>query len=127
MSVKGIKALVALGSFVAMTAIAAGTEQAADSPENTSESVPEFTDAFLGDAANYEAGAQVWGGQCRLCHGRDAYPGKAPRLNPRRYTADFVFDRVTNGFRKMPAWREIFTLEERMSVVAYILSDEFSP
>jgi len=34
---------------------------------------------------------------------------------------------VTNGFRKMPAWGDIFSDEERMSVVAYILSKDFSP
>ena len=31
-----------------------------------------------------------------------AYPGKAPKLNPGTYTPDFIFDRVTYGFGKMP-------------------------
>ncbi len=55
------------------------------------------------------------------------HPGKAPKLKPWRYKADFVFDRITNGFQKMPAWKDVYTKEERMALVAYILSDDFSP
>ena len=65
--------------------------------------------------------------QCRHCHGRSAYPGKAPKLKPRKYTPEFVFDRVTNGFRKMPAWKEVYSADERRAIVAYVLSREFSP
>lgn len=74
-----------------------------------------------------EAGRELWQDQCRHCHGRSAYPGKAPKLKPRRYKPDFVYDRVTKGFRKMPAWKEIYSREERMNVVAYILSKKFAP
>lgn len=127
MSAKRIVTLAALVSLLGMTAIVRGAEQQLTEATDAAALVPEFTEAFLSDPANYQLGTTVWGEQCRHCHGRDAYPGKAPRLKPRRYTADFVYDRVTNGFRKMPAWGEIFTEEERMSVVAYILSDDFSP
>lgn len=129
MSAKRIMVLVALGSLLGTTAIVRGAEPqpAIETAEAAAAPVPEFTEAYLGDPVNYEVGTVVWDEQCRHCHGRDAYPGKAPRLKPRRYTADFVYDRVTNGFRKMPAWGEIFSEEERMSVVAYILSDDFSP
>ena len=64
---------------------------------------------------------------CIRDSGNSAYPGKAPKLKPAGYKADFVFDRITNGFKKMPAWKTVFTLEERMQIVAYIMSDRFSP
>ena len=92
-----------------------------------SDAAPEFTESFLKDPAAIEAGRELWQDQCRHCHGRSAYPGKAPKLKPRRYKPDFVYDRVTNGFRKMPAWKEVYSQEERMNVVAYILSKKFAP
>ena len=91
------------------------------------EAIPEFTQEFLADASNISAGAEIWTNQCRHCHGSSAYPGKAPKLKPGRYKPEFVYVRVTNGFGKMPAWKDIFNLEQRMNVVAYVLSSEFSP
>jgi mono/diheme cytochrome c family protein len=91
------------------------------------ERAPKFDKAYLSNTANINAGSTVWTKQCRHCHGKSAYPGKAPKLNPGGYTPDFVFDRVTNGFRGMPPWKEVFTLEERKAVVAYIKSESFSP
>ena len=91
------------------------------------EPVPKFDKAYLGNKAAIDAGAEVWTTQCRHCHGRAAYPGKAPKLSPGGYTPEFVFDRVTNGFGKMPAWKEVFSLDQRKAVVAYIKSDAFSP
>ncbi len=95
--------------------------------EAEAETPPEFTEAFLNDQTNYEIGKEIWGGQCRHCHGRSAYPGKAPKLKPGRYKPDFVFDRVTNGFRKMPAWRDVYSQEERMAIVTFVMSRKFSP
>ncbi len=91
------------------------------------ESVPKFDKAYLSSKAAIDAGQEVWTAQCRHCHGRAAYPGKAPKLSPGGYTPEFVFDRVTNGFGKMPPWKDVFTLEQRKGVVAYIKSDAFSP
>ena len=91
------------------------------------EPVPKFDSAYLGSAANIKLGEGVWANQCRHCHGNSAYPGKAPKLSPGGMEPDFIFDRVTNGFRKMPAWKDVFTLEERKGIVAYIKSDSFSP
>lgn len=90
---------------------------------------PEMTAEYLAAPETIAVGKVVWEEQCQHCHGSKAYPGKAPKLKPRRYRnrADFVWDRVTNGFRKMPAWDEVYTPEERMGVVAYILSKSFSP
>jgi len=90
---------------------------------------PEMTKDYLTDPAHIAVGKQVWDEQCKHCHGASAYPGKAPRLTPRRYQSrpEFVWDRVTNGFRKMPGWKDVYSDEERMGVVAYILSKSFSP
>jgi len=89
--------------------------------------IPEFSEEYLSNPENQAAGKEVWEGTCRGCHGASAYPGKAPKLRPARYDAAFVYDRVTYGFRKMPPWEDVFSKEERMNVVAYVLSRGFSP
>jgi mono/diheme cytochrome c family protein len=89
--------------------------------------IPPMDQAMLTDPERIEAGRAFWEEQCRHCHGRDAYPGKAPKLNPRRYSPEFVYHRITFGFRGMPAWEGIYSQEERIDMVAYILSGEFSP
>jgi len=81
----------------------------------------------LQDPGNIAAGKALWRKQCRHCHGRSAYPGKAPKLKPRKYKSDFVFDRISNGFRKMPAWKEVFNEQERWAIVSYVMSRGFSP
>jgi mono/diheme cytochrome c family protein len=102
--------------------------QNAAAPKSTAdESVPTFDAAYMSDAANIKVGQGVWAKQCRHCHGSSAYPGKAPKLSPGGLAPDFIFDRVTNGFRAMPPWGAVFTLEERKAVTAYIKSDSFSP
>ena len=96
--------------------------------DNASENVElVFTPEFLSDPEHIAAGKEIWMGQCTLCHGAKAYPGKAPKLKPKRYTPNFVYDRITNGFRKMPPWGEVYDEEERMDLVAWILSRRFSP
>jgi mono/diheme cytochrome c family protein len=109
---------VALGALLALM-VTGGA--AADEP------VPKFDAAYMADAANIKVGQEVWGKQCRHCHGNSAYPGKAPKLSPGGLEPDFIFDRVTNGFRGMPPWNAVFTIEERKAVVAYIKSASFSP
>lgn len=91
------------------------------------ETTPAFTAAVMQDPNYIESGKQVWDGQCRHCHGNSAYPGKAPKLKPSGYQPEFVYDRVTNGFRKMPGWKAIFNEKQRVGVTAYIMSDSFSP
>lgn len=111
--------------------VPANIASSAELPERqdtkTDEAIPEFADAFLSSADAISNGGELWGKQCRHCHGNAAYPGKAPKLKPSSYKPGFVFDRVTNGFRKMPAWKTTFTLEERKNIVAYVLSNKFSP
>jgi mono/diheme cytochrome c family protein len=93
----------------------------------SAEPVPKFDKAFLSNPKNIAAGEKVWHAQCRHCHGSKAYPGKAPKLHPGQLAPEFIFDRVTNGFGKMPSWKAVFSYAERASVVAYIKSDDFSP
>lgn len=89
--------------------------------------IPEFTETYLSDPANFEKGKELWYDQCTHCHGFKAYPGKAPKLKPVRYTPEFVYKRVSKGFKKMPAWEEIYEVEEIMAIVAYVKSKKFSP
>jgi mono/diheme cytochrome c family protein len=117
-------ALVSAGFMIAAGSVGA---IGADENETPQEPPPEFTKAYLDDPKNQAAGEVVWHEQCRHCHGSSAYPGKAPKLKPYRYKPEFVFDRVTYGFEKMPSWIDAYSREERMAVVAYILSDDFSP
>ena len=86
-----------------------------------------FTEDYMAAASNVDAGGEFWAAQCRHCHGAKAYPGKAPKLKPAKYKPDWVYSRVTDGFRKMPAWKEAYTDDERMQIVAYIMSGSFSP
>jgi mono/diheme cytochrome c family protein len=96
-------------------------------PAEPDEPVPTFAAEFLRDAKVIAAGQEVWQQQCRHCHGNSAYPGKAPKLSPGSLDPVYIFDRVTYGFKGMPSWRHVFTRDQRMSVVAYIKSDGFSP
>jgi mono/diheme cytochrome c family protein len=95
-------------------------------PALAEDDLPTFPPELLNQKEQIDAGKVVFQQICKFCHGKAAYPGKAPKLNPSRYTPEFVFDRVTNGFRGMPAFKEQFSEKERQAVVVYILSKEFS-
>ena len=99
----------------------------ADAQKKKSKPPIPFTEEFLQNPDNIAGGKKVWDKQCRACHGKQAYPGKAPKLKPAKYKPDFVYRRVTDGFRKMPSWKRVFSDEQRMQVTAYILSDRFAP
>ena len=88
--------------------------------------VAPFPTALLNDPKTLNEGRKVFEERCVFCHGKTAYPGKAPKLMPARYTPDFVYDRVTNGFRGMPPFRDQFGEEQRRAVAAYVLSKDFS-
>ena len=116
------------GLFACAAALAAvGGPVLAQNPAPAEEPPPTFEPSYLSNAANVSAGKAVWDEQCRHCHGNSAYPGKAPKLKPGTYTPDFVYDRVTYGFKAMPPWKAVYSLQQRMAVVAYIKSDSFSP
>ncbi len=85
-----------------------------------------FTEAYLNNPENVVRGKEIWDEQCKLCHGKSAYPGKGPKLKPRKYTPEFVYKRVTRGYRGMPAWDEVYNREERMAVTAWVKSKDFS-
>ncbi len=93
---------------------------------NAPASPVEFSQSFLRDPKNVQKGREVWQARCQFCHGKAAYPGKAPKLDPSRYTPAFVYDRVANGFQGMPPWRHEFSVDELKAVVAYVLSPTFS-
>lgn len=90
------------------------------------EAEPEFTEAFLNDQANIELGKELFQRQCTSCHGRSAYPGKAPKLKPAKMPPDDIYTKVTYGFRKMPPWEHVFSNHERAAITAYMKSDIFS-
>ena len=87
---------------------------------------PVFTDEYLQDSANIQLGRSLFKRQCNKCHGKGAYPGKAPKLKPRKLSADDIYLRITYGYRKMPPWEDIFSDEERMALTAYLKSPIFS-
>jgi mono/diheme cytochrome c family protein len=85
-----------------------------------------LTPEFMNDPANIEQGKTLFQKQCAGCHGRNAYPGKAPKLKPKKLSPEDVYLRITYGFRKMPAWEDLYTDEERMAITAYVKSRRFS-
>ena len=93
---------------------------------NSQEKV-QFTNKMMKNVESFSQGKQIWFDQCTHCHGYKVYPGKAPKLKPKRYKPEFVYKRITKGFRKMPAWEEVYSLEERQSLVVYIMNKKFSP
>jgi len=118
---------IALGvSLLSGVGTAQSPPAAPAAPANGPAPPVEFTPDFLGDPRNVQKGRSVWQARCQFCHGKTAYPGKAPKLDPSRYTPQFVYDRVANGFQGMPPWRHEFSVEDLKSVVAYVLSKEFS-
>jgi mono/diheme cytochrome c family protein len=108
----------------AQTAAPAATEATAEPPHDPP---PAIDPAMLKDAAMVAKGEKIWQDQCTHCHGAKAYPGKAPKLTPRTYKPEFVWDRVHNGFRGMPPWKDIYEPNEVLALVAYVLSDDFFP
>ena len=88
---------------------------------------PEFTEEFLNDPETVALGKELFAAECQHCHGRSSYPGKAPKLKPKRLTAEDVYLRMTYGWRRMPPWEEVLSEDERMAVTAYVKSKNFSP
>jgi mono/diheme cytochrome c family protein len=86
----------------------------------------ELTEELLSDPAQIALGQQLFQGQCAKCHGKGAYPGKAPKLNVKKLTPEDVYLRVAYGFRRMPAWEDVYSDEELMAITAYVKSNRFS-
>jgi mono/diheme cytochrome c family protein len=87
----------------------------------------ELTEEFLSNPENIRLGQELWHQQCVKCHGAGSYPGKAPKLNPRRLAPDEIYLKTTYGFGRMPAWEHVFSDHERMAITAYMKSERFSP
>jgi mono/diheme cytochrome c family protein len=85
-----------------------------------------LTEDFMHDPANIELGQQLFRQQCTRCHGRSAYPGKAPRLNTSKMSPEEIYLKTTYGFGRMPPWEEYFSEHERMAITAYMKSNIFS-
>jgi mono/diheme cytochrome c family protein len=125
-------ALVATAVLVSPTASAqspaqAPAESTAAATTEPRDPPPPLPPEVLKDEKLIGEGNALWKEQCAHCHGSRAYPGKAPKLTPRRYKPEFVWDRIHNGFKDMPAWKELYTPEQVIALVAYVLSDEFWP
>ena len=116
-----------LGAGLAQRVMGQAPTPAATEPEPPRDPPPAIPASLLKDAVAISQGEKIWHDQCTHCHGARAYPGKAPKLQPRTYKPEFVWDRVHNGFRGMPPWKEIYKPEEVLALVAYVLSDEFFP
>lgn len=85
-----------------------------------------LTEEFMTSKENIELGRTLFQKRCKFCHGKGAYPGKAPKLKPKKMSAEQVFLRISYGFRAMPGWEHEFDDHERMSLTAYIKSPVFS-
>ena len=85
-----------------------------------------LTEDFMTSQENIELGRTLFQKRCKFCHGKGAYPGKAPKLKPKKLSSEQVYDRITYGFRAMPGWEHEFDDHERMSLTAYIKSPIFS-
>jgi mono/diheme cytochrome c family protein len=119
-------AMAALGPLTAPAQAPAQTPAPAEA-EGPRDPPPQLPSDILKDAKVVAEGEALWKETCTHCHGSKAYPGKAPKLQPHRYKPEFVWDRVHNGFRGMPPWKEVYTPGQTVAVVAYVLSDEFWP
>ena len=114
-------------ALMAAIALSFGAGDAEAAKKKKSKPPVPFTAEMLDDQAMIDAGKVIWQEQCAHCHGSKAYPGKAPKLKPKRYKAGFVYRRATDGFRKMPSFKDVYNDEERMQVEVYIRSKQFSP
>lgn len=115
------------GALVAFMLLAAAFGSAAEETEEKRVPPPPLPAKVLNDPKIISNGEALWKEQCVHCHGARAYPGKAPKLQPRQYKPEFVWDRIYNGFRGMPPWKDVYTDEEVVAIVAYVMSDDFFP
>jgi len=118
-----VSALVAAAAALAQApppAPAPATAEARDPP-------PALPAALLKDPKVIAAGEALWKENCAHCHGSKAYPGKAPKLQPAKYKPEFVWDRVHNGFKDMPPWKDFYTPDQIISLVAWVTSEDFWP
>ncbi len=114
-------------AIVVVAAIPANAQTSLAKSEPPGDPPPPLPAEVLKDDDVIALGEKIWRDQCTHCHGAKAYPGKAPKLQPGLYTPEFVWDRIHNGFRGMPPWKDVYKPDEIVALVAYILSDDFFP
>ena len=124
-----VSALAAAAFMTPLQAPAQPTASTPPAPASTEprDLPPALPAAVLKDAKVIAAGEALWKDSCAHCHGSKAYPGKAPKLQPHKYKPDFVWDRVHNGFKDMPPWKELYNSEQIVALVAWVLSEDFWP
>jgi mono/diheme cytochrome c family protein len=127
----GIPWRTAIVVSVLIAAVATAPAQApAPSPPASTEArdpPPALPASVLKDPKVIAAGEALWKENCAHCHGSKSYPGKAPKLQPTKYKPDFVWDRVHNGFKDMPPWKDLYSPEQVISLVAWVMSEDFWP
>ena len=110
-------------ALLAVMAIGFATLLPISAPEADEDAL---TEEFMTSEENIELGRTLFQKRCKFCHGKGAYPGKAPKLKPKKMSAEQVYLRISYGFRAMPGWEHEFDDHERMSLTAYIKSPVFS-
>ena len=125
--VSALTAAAATGFAQAPTPQAPAAAEEAAPADGPRDPPPELPAATLKDPKKVAAGEELWKESCANCHGSKAYPGKAPKLQPHKYKQEFVWDRVHNGFRNMPAWKEVYNDEQVISLDAWVMSEDFWP
>ena len=120
----GIAAALALGLIAFSSTLPGHAPRAEEAAAPPPADAPAFSPAFLGDPKVIVHGRQVFFKRCTFCHVPVGHlGGHAPQLRPNALTPDFVFDRVTKGFRLMPAWGPLISEDDRRAVTAFIMSD----
>ena len=120
-------ALTASNQTGAQSTAPAAASAPAVAPEAPRDPPPPLPAAVLKDPKVIAGGEALWKENCAHCHGSKAYPGKAPKLQPTKYKAEFVWDRVHNGFKDMPPWKELYSPDQVISLVAWVMSEDFWP
>src|SRR5262245_19342601 len=72
--------------MLAVGEAAAQTKEEAEPPRDLP---PPLPGDLLKNADVIARGEKIWQEQCTHCHGSKAYPGKAPKLQPRLYKPEF--------------------------------------
>lgn len=125
-----LRAVIIVSALTAAAATAPAQAPAPSAPPASTEArdpPPALPASVLKDAKVIAAGEALWKENCAHCHGSKAYPGKAPKLQPTKYKPEFVWDRVHNGFKDMPPWKELYSPDQVISLVAWVMSEDFWP
>ncbi len=68
-------------------------------------------------------GKRLYAMRCsHYCHGKEGRRGIGPALRGRDLDPAYLYNRIANGFRPMPAWKSTYTPEQIWDIVAYIES-----